>query len=70
MQFIIQVGEQIHLPPVPPKFPRCGLHKGPNFIWYFGYIYICNIMVQNTVYLFFQSVHFIHHIIVIKIIKN
>lgn len=32
MQFIVQVGEQIHLPPVPPKFPRCGLHKGLNFI--------------------------------------
>lgn len=35
-------------------------------------IYACNIMVQNTVYLFFQPLHFIHRIIIIKIpvIKN
>ncbi|GFG33395.1 hypothetical protein Cfor_01830 [Coptotermes formosanus] len=33
MQFIIQVGEQIHLPPVPQEFPRCGLHKGPSYIF-------------------------------------
>jgi hypothetical protein len=32
MQFIVQVAEQIHLPPVPPDFPRCGTHKGLNFI--------------------------------------
>jgi hypothetical protein len=33
MQFIIQVGEQTHLPPVPSDFPHCGDHKKPIFIF-------------------------------------
>jgi hypothetical protein len=33
MQFIVQVGEQIHLPPVPPDFPHCGTHRGQNFLF-------------------------------------
>jgi hypothetical protein len=33
MHFIIQVGEQKHLPPVPTDFPRCGDHKGPVFLF-------------------------------------
>ncbi|PNF33769.1 hypothetical protein B7P43_G10230 [Cryptotermes secundus] len=33
MQFIVQVGEQTHLPPVPSDFPRCGDHKKPIFVF-------------------------------------
>ncbi|XP_069675250.1 uncharacterized protein [Periplaneta americana] len=33
MEFVIQVGDQSHLLPTPANFPRCGILKGPNFIF-------------------------------------
>jgi hypothetical protein len=57
MQFIVQVGEQIHLPPVPSNFPRCGILKGPSFLfWYIVNIHICNVVFKNKVYLFLKCV--------------